>query len=102
MMKKLCLCALAALVLAGCGEKKSEEEASSDISRLRSVGLSAAYELSMPDSLKFDPESRYFSDIDIYLSWPNQSTAKSPLPYRKKSLKKRSAPTARKHRSKRR
>lgn len=88
MMKKLCLCALAALVLAGCGEKKSEEENSSDISRLRSVSLSAAYELSMPDSLKFDPESRYFSDIDIYLSWPESINGKKPVALQEKIIEK--------------
>lgn len=73
-MKKLLLYSLAALALTGCGGKKAEDGSQSagneEISQYRTVRIDVKHKLNLPDSLKFDTGARYFSEIDIYMGWP--------------------------------
>ena len=78
-MKKLLLCGLSAVLLAGCGEKQEGgQQPSEDQSVLRTVALDTEYEVNMPDSLKFDTASRYFYDLDVFVNWPETIEGRTP------------------------
>lgn len=88
-MKKVFLYSLIALVCSACGgEKEEKDEQQAAVSQFRAVKVDDKYELTLPDSLKYDAGSRYFSELRLYISWPELINGKSPEELQKKILEK--------------
>ena len=88
-MKKIFLYSLAIALLASCNEKKVEnaEQDESALSELRSVTVDKKYELQLPDSLKY-ADDRFFSELNIFISWPEKINGKTPTELQQRILAK--------------
>lgn len=88
-MKKIFLYSLAIALLASCNEKKVEnaEQDESALSELRSVTVDKKYELQLPDSLKY-ADDRFFSELNIFISWPEKINGKTPAELQQRILAK--------------
>ena len=88
-MKKFFLYSLAIVLLASCDEKKVEnaEQNESALSELRAATVNKKYELLLPDSLKY-ADDRFFSELDIFISWPEKINGKTPAELQQRILAK--------------